>query len=94
MNVEGAHRAGAQASEDARQRLRAFALERVEQAIRTGELYILHEPGITPPERTHDPETGYPILGLPVGDPEAFKLYNEAMRAYFRDQKAAKELPK
>ena len=27
---------------------------------------------------------------LPVGDPEANALFNEAMRAHFRDQKAAK----
>lgn len=72
-------------------RLRALALESAAQAIRTGDLCILHEPGITPLERTVDTETGYPVLGLPVGDPEAFKLFNEAMRAYFRDQKAAKE---
>jgi hypothetical protein len=70
--------------------LRAIALESVAEAVRTGELYILHEAGQTPHELTHDPETGYRILVLPVGDPEAFKLFNEAMRAYFRDQKAAK----
>jgi hypothetical protein len=95
VNVEGAPRPGAQAPDEAwQQNLRAFALESAAQAIRMGDLYILHEPGITPRERTHDPETGYPILGLPVGDPEAFKLYNEAMRAYFRDQKAAEKADK
>lgn len=73
------------------QKLRAIALENAVQAIHTGELYILHEPGKTPRERTHDPETGYPIRVLPVGDPEANALFNEAMRAHFRGQKAAKE---
>lgn len=85
-------KASSQDQERMRQeRLRAIALESASQAIRTGDLCILHEPGITPTERTVDPETGYPVLGLPVGDPEAFKLFNEAMRAYFRDQKAAKK---
>jgi predicted Ser/Thr protein kinase len=80
-----------QSPSSASDKARAWALESAAQAIRTGELYILHEPGKTPPERTHDPETGYPILGLPVGDAEAFPLFNEAMRAHFRDQKAALE---
>lgn len=65
VNIESAHRPGAQAPDEAQQRLRAVALESVAQAVRTGDLHILHEPGITPPGRTHDPETGYPILVVP-----------------------------
>ena len=61
------------------------------QAIRKGEFHILHEPGKTPRELIRDPETGYPIIALPVGDPEFDAIFNSAMRAYYREQKAAKD---
>jgi predicted Ser/Thr protein kinase len=67
---------------------RAYLLETAMEAIQLGEFYILYD-GTTPPEQTHDAETGYPILVLPAGSAAEAAVINDAMRAHFRDSKAA-----
>ena len=81
-----------QSSQELNAEDRIRAIQAAMESIRLGEGVILAEPGKTPPEQTHDPETGLVIFWSPVGGPPGYvETVNATIRAWHREQKAARE---